>query len=129
MYDDRLGILVKYAFRRNRRHSAQVTGKSEVIGSSVLVPINALGLTDLANFRVVGNPEVIPPIFRKILAAAAGRTSRSVPVLLQFANPNIAIADWVIVVLQRKRQLFWSGLIGRTLVMACRSGWFDVILH
>jgi hypothetical protein len=65
-----------------------------------LVSINALGLTDLANFRVVGNPEVIPPIFRKILAAAVGRTGRSVPVLFQFANPNIAVADWVAVVLQ-----------------------------
>ena len=57
-------------------------------------------MTDLANFRVVGNPEVIPPIFPKILAAAVGRTGRSVPVLFQFANPNIAVADWVVVVLQ-----------------------------
>jgi len=47
---------------------------------------------------MVGNPEVIPPIFRKILAAAVGRTGRSVPVLFQFANPNIAVADWVIVI-------------------------------
>jgi hypothetical protein len=61
---------------------------------------NALGLTDLANFRVVGNPEVIPPIFRKILAAAVGRTGRSVPVLFQFAEPDVAVADWMIVVLQ-----------------------------
>ena len=52
------------------------------------------------NFRLVGKPEVMPPIFRKILAAAVGRTDRSVPVLFQFANPNIAVADWVIVVLQ-----------------------------
>ena len=52
------------------------------------------------NFRLVGNPEVMPPIFRKIQAAAVGRTGRSVPVLFQFANPNIAVADWVIVVLQ-----------------------------
>ena len=64
-----------------------------------LVPRNALGLTDLANSRVVSKPEVIPPIFRKILAAAVGRTGRSVPVLFQFANPNIAVADWVVVVL------------------------------
>jgi hypothetical protein len=66
----------------------------------ILVPTNALGLTDLANFHVVGNPEVIPSIFRKILAAAVGRTCRSVPVLFQFANPNIAVADGVVVVLQ-----------------------------
>ena len=64
------------------------------------ISLNALGLIDLANFRVVGNPEVMPPIFRKILAAAVGRTCRSVPVLFQFANPNIAVADGVIVVLQ-----------------------------
>ena len=42
-----------------------------------LVPGSALGLTDLANFRVVAKPEVIPPIFRKILAAAVGRTGRN----------------------------------------------------
>ena len=78
----------------------RITGNPEVIGLSTgLVPRNALGLTDLTNFRVVGNPEVIPPIFRKILAAAVGRTARSVPVLFQFANPNIAIADRVVVIL------------------------------
>ena len=49
---------------------------------------------------IVGNPEVMPPIFRKIQAAAVGGTGSSVPVLFQFANPNIAIADRVIVVLQ-----------------------------
>jgi hypothetical protein len=77
-----------------------VTSKPETIDSSVgLVPRNALGLTDLANFRVVGNPEVIPPIFRKILAAAVGRAGRSVPVLSQFAEPDVAEADWVIVIL------------------------------
>jgi hypothetical protein len=37
-----------------------MTGNPEVISSSVgLVPINALVLTGLANFRVVGKPEVI----------------------------------------------------------------------
>jgi hypothetical protein len=39
-------------------NSCRTTGKSETIDSSVgLVPTNALVLTDLANFRVVGNPE------------------------------------------------------------------------
>jgi hypothetical protein len=38
-----------------------MTGKLEVIGSSVaLVPRNALVLTGLATFRLVGQPEVIP---------------------------------------------------------------------
>jgi hypothetical protein len=46
--DARFAILVR-----------SLTGKPEVIGSSVvLVPTNALVLTCLANFRVVGNPEV-----------------------------------------------------------------------
>ena len=52
-----------------------------------------------SKFRVVGKPEVIPQIFRKILAAAVGRTGRSFPVLFQFANPNIAVADRVVVIL------------------------------
>ena len=40
--------------------SSRVTGNPEVIGSSAgLVPLNALVLSDLANFRVVGNPEAI----------------------------------------------------------------------
>jgi hypothetical protein len=35
-----------------------MTGNPEVISSTVgLVPTNGLVLTDLANFRVVGNPE------------------------------------------------------------------------
>jgi hypothetical protein len=39
-------------------NSCRTTGKSETIDSSVgLVPTNAFVLTDLANFRVVGNPE------------------------------------------------------------------------
>ena len=36
---------------------------------------------------------------------AVGRTGRSAPVLFQFANPNIAVADWMIVVLQGERNL------------------------
>ncbi len=39
--------------------SARVTGYSEVKVSCGLVPRNALVLTGLANFRMVGNPEVI----------------------------------------------------------------------
>ena len=72
--------------------------------------------------RIVGNPEVMPPIFRKIQAAAVGRTGRSVPVLFQFANPNIAVADWVIVVLHGERQLLRPGGVGRALLMAGGAG-------
>jgi hypothetical protein len=67
---------------------------------------------------VTGNPEVIPPIFRKILAAAVGRTGRSVPVLFQFANPNIAVADGVIVILQGQGEFFWAGGVRRAHVVA-----------
>jgi hypothetical protein len=53
-----------------------------------------------ANCWIVGKPEVIPPIFRKILAAAVGRTGRNArPTLVQFAEPDVAVADWMIVVL------------------------------
>jgi hypothetical protein len=92
------------------------------------VPLNALVLTGLASFRVVGNPEVIPPIFRKILAAAVGSTGRSVPVLFQFANPDVPVPDRMIVVLQGKRQFFRSSGVGRALVMAGRSRWLYVVL-
>jgi hypothetical protein len=45
-----------------------VTGKPEVMSWSLrLVPINALGLTDLANFRVVGDTEVIKEIVWSML--------------------------------------------------------------
>ena len=71
---------------------------------------------------MVGNPEVIPPIFRKILAAAVGRTGRSVPVLFQFANPNIAVADWMIVVLQRERKLLRAGGVRWAHVMPRGAG-------
>ena len=70
-------------------------------------------LSPFAATSVVGNPEVIPPIFRKIQAAAVGRTGRSVPVLFQFANPNIAVADGVTVVLQSEREFFRSGGVRR----------------
>jgi hypothetical protein len=44
-----------------------MTGKPEVIDSSVgLAPTNALVLSDLANFRVVGYSEVIPDWPRKL---------------------------------------------------------------
>jgi nucleoside-diphosphate-sugar epimerase len=33
------------------------------------------------------------------LAAAVGWTGRSVPVLFQFAEPDVAVADWMVVVL------------------------------
>src|SRR5712664_1070092 len=78
--------------------------------------------------RIVGNPEVMPPIFRKIQAAAVGRTGRSVPVLFQFANPNIAVADWVIVVLHGERQLLRPGGVWRPHVVAGGAGQLDVVL-
>src|SRR5258708_39944253 len=62
---------------------------------------------------VAGIREIIPPIFRKILATAVGRTGRSVPVLFQFAEPDVAVADWVIVILQRQREFFRPGSIRR----------------
>jgi hypothetical protein len=74
---------------------------------------------------MVGNPEVIPPIFRKILAAAVGRTGRSVPVLLQFAEPDVAVADWVIVILQGKREFFWAGGVRRPHAVAGGAGQLD----
>jgi hypothetical protein len=67
-----------------------MTGNPEVIGSSAgLVPLNALVLTGLANFRVLGNSEVIRDWsgklthYRKLMragksqaaGAAAGRNS------------------------------------------------------
>jgi hypothetical protein len=50
-----------------------MTSKPEVIGSSVgLVPLNALVLTGLANFRVVvGNPEVTRDWFSKLESVAS----------------------------------------------------------
>ena len=67
----------------------------------------------------------MPP---KILAAAVGTTGRSVPVLFQFANPNIAVADWVIVVLQGERQLLGTGGVRRPHVVAGGAGQLDVVL-
>ncbi len=80
------------------------------------------------NSRFVGNPEAMPPIFRKIQAAAVGRTGRSVPVLFQFAEPDVAVADWVVVVLQREREFFRSGGVRRPHVVAGRAGQLDVVL-
>jgi hypothetical protein len=48
--------------------ASRFTGKPEVIDSSVgLVPTNALALTGLANFLVVGYSEVIPDWPRKLI--------------------------------------------------------------
>ena len=63
-----------------------------------------------------------PANISKDPAAAVGRTGRSVPVLFQFANPNIAIADWVIVVLQGERQLLRPGGVRRADVVAGGAG-------
>jgi hypothetical protein len=48
------------AIPRLASNSGRITGNPEVISSPVgLVPTNALVLSGPANFRVVGNPEVI----------------------------------------------------------------------
>jgi hypothetical protein len=75
--------------------------------------------------RIVGNPEVIPPIFRKILAAAVGRTGRSVSVLFQFADPDVAVAHRMIMVLQGEREFFRSGGVRRAHVVAGGAGQLD----
>jgi len=80
------------------------------------------------SFWMVGKPEVMPPIFRKILAAAVGRTGRSVPVLFQFAEPDVAVADWVIVILQSERELLRTGGVRRADVVAGGAGQLDVVL-
>jgi hypothetical protein len=73
----------------------RMTGNLEVMSSSVgLIPRNALVLTDLANFRVVGNPEVIPSIFRKILAAAVGRKA-GMPVRHYFSSRSQMLRRFV----------------------------------
>ena len=63
-----------------------MTGKPKAIGS--LVSISALGLSDLANFGVVGKPGVILPIFSNdILADAVGRTGRNAcPAQIYFSS-------------------------------------------
>ena len=65
------------------------------------------------------------PIFRKVQAVAVGRAGRSVPVLFQFAEPDVAVADWVAVVLQGQRELFRPGSVGRAHVVAGGAGQLD----
>jgi len=38
--------------------------------------------------------------------------------LFQFANPNIAVADWMIVILQGQGEFFWAGGVWRAHVVA-----------
>ena len=48
---------------------------------------------------------------------------------LQAANPDVAVADWVIMILQRERQFFRCGRVRRPRVMRGRSGQLDIVLH
>src|SRR5712671_5394671 len=53
------------------------------------------------------------------------RQDRRTPNLLQFADPNIAVAHWMIVVLQRKRKLFRASRVRRAHMMPGRTGRLD----
>ena len=48
---------------------------------------------------------------------------------LQIADPNVAVADWMVVVLQSERLFVRTGLGRGTDVMAGGTGEFDVVLH
>src|SRR5580692_3600978 len=50
-------------------------------------------------------------------------------VLLQFANPDVAVANRMIVVLKRKRQLVRACFVRRTYVMAGWAGGLNVVLR
>ena len=56
------------------------------------------------------------------------RQDRRTPNLLQFADPNIAVAHWMIVVLQRKRKLFRASRVRRAHRMPGRTGRLDGML-
>ena len=61
-------------------------------------------------------------------AAAVGRTGRNAcppPKLLQFAQPDVAVADWI-VVLRRWRTLFWAGFVRRPREVPCGAGSWSV---
>src|SRR5882757_8280354 len=53
------------------------------------------------------------------------RQDRRTPNLLQFADPNIGVAHWMIVVLQRKRKLFRASRVRRAHMMPGRTGRLD----
>src|SRR6266576_1883239 len=48
---------------------------------------------------------------------------------LQFADPDVAVTDWMIVVLQRKGQFFWRCSVWWPNVMAGGTGQFDIVLN
>jgi hypothetical protein len=52
------------------------------------------------DWRIVGKPEVDRANISKDPGCCGGQDRQECPVLLQFANPDVAIAHWVIVVLQ-----------------------------
>jgi hypothetical protein len=64
-------------------------------------------------------------VYSTVKAAARPPHSK----LLQFANPDVAVADRVVVVLQRQGKFFRTGYIGRALMVSGRTGGFDVILY
>jgi hypothetical protein len=64
MLSCRVFLLEIYRISRDR---AWITGNPEVISSPVgLVPTNALVLTDLATFRVVGNADVFAELHTQL---------------------------------------------------------------
>src|SRR5712691_6896177 len=48
---------------------------------------------------------------------------------LQFADPDVAVAHRMAMILQRQRQFFGVRLVGLTLAMRRRSAWLDVVLR
>jgi hypothetical protein len=64
-----------------------------------------------------------PADISKDPGCCGGQTGRNArPTLLQFADPDVAVADWVIVILQRQREFFWAGGVGRPHVVAGGAG-------
>src|SRR5258705_12287291 len=56
------------------------------------------------------------------------RQDRRTPNLLQFADPDIAVAHWTIVVSQRKRKLFRASRVRRAHMMPDRTSRRDGML-
>src|SRR6266446_8964782 len=63
----------------------------------------------------------IPPDFRKL-------TRKSLRGF-QLADPNVAVAHGIAVVLQAERQFLGVRFVGRALAVSCRPAWLDVVLH
>src|SRR6266704_6249242 len=47
----------------------------------------------------------------------------------QFADPDVAVAHWMVMVLQRQRQFFWLRFVRRPLAMSRRAAQFHIVLH